>query len=155
MQCPRCPSSDTKVLETRPGKENTAIRRRRECPNCHYRFTTFEEIHRQELWVVKQDTRLEPFQKEKILKGIRRAIQKRPIQAPQVEKLLFELTEFLEKEYEDQVPSQVIGEWVMLRLKALDQISYVRYASVYKDFADIAQMAAEIAKLNPPNQEKS
>ena len=155
MQCPRCPSSDTKVLETRPGKENTAIRRRRECPTCHYRFTTFEEIHRQELWVVKQDSRLEPFQKEKILQGIRRAIQKRPIQAPQVEKLLFELTEFLEKEYEDQVPSQVIGEWVMLRLKALDQISYVRYASVYKDFADIAQMAAEIAKLNPPNQEKS
>lgn len=155
MQCPRCPSADTKVLETRPGRENTAVRRRRECPTCHYRFTTFEEIYRQELWVAKQDGRLEPFQKEKILQGIRRAIQKRPIQAPQVEKLLHELTEFLEKEYEDQVPSQVIGEWVMNRLKALDQIAYVRYASVYKDFADIAQMAAEIAKLNPPKKEQS
>lgn len=147
MRCPKCISIETKVLDTRIGKNESSIRRRRECLNCSYRFTTIEEVLRADLQVIKRDGRREDFDRAKMLNGLKKAVEKRPIDVLQIEMLVADVLASLEREYDHEVPSQAIGEHIMQRLKHLDQIAYVRYASVYKDFRDLSELADEISAL--------
>ncbi len=147
MQCPKCTSIDTKVLDTRTAKNENSIRRRRECLNCDYRFTTIEEVLRVNLQVVKRDGRREDFDRAKMLGGLKKAVEKRPIDVLQIEMLIADVLTTLEKEFDHEIPAQAVGEQIMLRLKHLDQIAYVRYASVYKDFRDLTELAQEINEL--------
>ena len=147
MRCPKCASLETKVLDTRTGKNETSIRRRRECLDCEYRFTTIEEVLRADLQVVKRDGRREDFDRSKLLGGLKKAVEKRPIDVMQIEMLVADVLASLEKEYDHEIPSQAVGEHVMQRLKHLDQIAYVRYTSVYKDFRDLTELAQEILDL--------
>ena len=147
MRCPKCMSLDSKVLDTRIDKTETSTRRRRECLDCGYRFTTIEEVLRADLQVVKRDGRREDFDRVKLLNGLRKAIEKRPIDAIQIEMLVADVLAKLEKEYDLEIPSKAIGEHIMQRLKHLDQIAYVRYASVYKDFRDLSELAEEVSAL--------
>lgn len=147
MRCPKCTSADTKVLDTRTSKNETSIRRRRECLECGYRFTTIEEVLRADLQVVKRDGRREDFDRAKMLGGLKKAVQKRPIDVMQIEMLIADALAALEKEYDHEIPAKAVGEQIMTRLKHLDKIAYVRYASVYKDFRDLAELAEEIDAL--------
>jgi transcriptional repressor NrdR len=147
MRCPKCTSLETKVLDTRTGKNETSIRRRRECLDCEYRFTTIEEVLRVDLQVVKRDGRREDFDRNKMLGGLKKAIQKRPIDVMQVEMLIADVLAALEKDYDHEIPAEAVGEQIMQRLKHVDQIAYVRYASVYKDFRDLNELAQEILDL--------
>ncbi|HBO58107.1 MAG: transcriptional regulator NrdR [Puniceicoccaceae bacterium MED-G31] len=147
MRCPKCTSDNTKVLDTRTSKNETSIRRRRECLQCSYRFTTIEEVLRSDLQVVKRDGRREDFDRAKMLGGLKKAVEKRPIDVMQIEMLIADVLVALEKEYDHEVPSIAVGEQIMSRLKHLDQIAYVRYASVYKDFRDISALAQEVNAL--------
>lgn len=147
MQCPKCSHADTKVLDTRLGKNNLSIRRRRQCLGCGYRFTTIEEILREGLVVIKRNGAREDFDRAKMMAGIRRACEKRPIEAEQIEMMMVEIIDELEREHASEIPSQAIGEQIMTRLREIDQIAYVRFASVYKDFRDIEELANEISEL--------
>ena len=147
MRCSKCASIDTKVLDTRTGKNENSIRRRRECLNCGYRFTTIEEVLRVNLQVVKRDGRREDFDRSKMLGGLKKAVEKRPIDVLQIEMLIADVLTSLEKEFDHEIPAHAIGEQIMFRLKHLDQIAYVRYASVYKDFRDLTELAQEINEL--------
>lgn len=151
MRCPKCRSLENKVLDTRMGKNETSIRRRRACLDCDHRFTTIEEVLRAELQVVKRDGRREDFDKAKILSGLKKAVQKRPIELMQIEMLAVEALMALERDYDHEVPAKAIGEQIMQRLKELDQIAYVRYASVYKDFRDLSELSEEIDALKGLN----
>ncbi len=148
MRCPKCTSAETKVLDTRTSKNETSIRRRRECFDCGHRFTTTEEVLRADLQVVKRDGRREDFDGVKILSGLKKAVEKRPIDVQQIEMLTADVLASLEKEYDHEIPTRVIGEQIMFRLRHLDQIAYVRYASVYKKFCDISELAEEVNALN-------
>jgi len=152
MRCPKCTSLDTKVLDTRTGKNETSIRRRRECLECGYRFTTIEEVLRADLQVVKRDGRREDFDRAKMLGGLKKAVEKRPIDVMQIEMLVADVLASLEKEFDHEIPAKAIGEQIMARLKHLDQIAYVRYASVYKDFRDIAELAREVNELKESSE---
>ena len=147
MQCPKCSAKDTRVIDSRVGKNGRTIRRRRQCSECNYRFNTLEEILRENLVVIKRDGRREEFDRNKILNGIRRACEKRPIDLEQIDMLISDVTLELESQGEFEIPGRVIGEKVMEKLKNIDQIAYVRFASVYKDFRDISEMAKEISEL--------
>lgn len=150
MRCPKCTSANTKVLDTRTSKNETSIRRRRECLECGYRFTTIEEVLRADLQVVKRDGRREDFDRAKMLGGLKKAVQKRPIDVMQIEMLVADALSALEKEYDHEIPAKAVGEQIMTRLKYLDKIAYVRYASVYKDFRDLDELAEEIDALKDP-----
>ncbi|RME67469.1 MAG: transcriptional repressor NrdR [Verrucomicrobia bacterium] len=147
MRCPRCASTDDRVIDSRASKDGTAIRRRRECTNCGHRFTTSETIVREDLVVIKRDGRREDFDRAKILGGLRRACEKRPIDAEQLNLIVEESIDRLEEQYDLEVPSRAIGEELMHRLRRIDPIAYIRFASVYKEFRDIAEFANEIADL--------
>jgi transcriptional repressor NrdR len=147
MNCPKCGHEDTKVLDTRAGRNNRFIRRRRQCLDCGHRFTTIEEIVREGFLVIKKDGRREEFDHAKILSSLRKATEKRPIEAERLELLVTEVTETIEREYDAEVPSRAIGEHIMARLKEIDQIAYVRFACVYKDFKDLTELADEIRAL--------
>ncbi len=155
MRCPKCSSLETKVLDTRTGKNETSIRRRRECIDCGYRFTTIEEVLRADLQVVKRDGRREDFDRGKVLSGLKKAVEKRPIDVIQIEMLIADVLAALESEFDHEIPAKAIGEQIMLRLKHLDQIAYVRYASVYKDFRDLSEMAQEINELKASSENAS
>lgn len=150
MRCPKCRSAETKVLDTRTAKNETSIRRRRQCLDCDARFTTVEEVLRGDLLVVKRDGRWEDFDRAKMLGGIKKAVQKRPVDFMQIEMLVADVMASLEKEFDQEIPSKAIGEQIMVRLKQIDQIAYVRYASVYKDFRDISELLEEIDSLKQP-----
>lgn len=150
MQCPKCSHPDTKVLDTRLGKGNISIRRRRQCLDCGHRFTTIEEILREGLVVLKRDGRREDFDRTKLLTGIRRAAEKRPIESERLEMMIAEVVDELERRFDAEIPSDVIGQAVMERFRKIDQIAYVRFASVYKDFRDIDELAREIRELQSP-----
>ncbi len=147
MQCPKCSAQDTRVIDSRVGKNGRTIRRRRQCTECQFRFNTIEEILRENLLVTKRDERREDFDRNKILNGIRRACEKRPIDLEQINMLISDVMRALEEERDSEIPSRTIGELVMEKLKNIDQIAYVRFASVYKDFGDISEMAKEISEL--------
>lgn len=139
MRCPRCGHLEDKVIDSRTSRAGDVIRRRRSCVNCGHRYTTREEVLKAELHVTKRDGRHEPFSREKLVNGIQRACMKRPIGAEQIESLVDGIIAELENEYEREVPSETIGEKVMERLEKLDEVAYVRFASVYRRFKDVNQ----------------
>ncbi|QQG41785.1 MAG: transcriptional repressor NrdR [Candidatus Woesebacteria bacterium] len=144
MKCPFCGAADTSVLESRTvdGK----VRRRRECGKCEKRFTTFEEVKKTFLWVIKKDGRREPFDKEKIRRGILRAILKRPVSMDQVEAVLEDVEREMLKAEEAEVQSRTIGNAILKRLKKLDKVAWLRFASVYLEFEDLSDFEKAIEK---------
>jgi len=151
MNCPKCREKDSRVIDSRIARDGLSIRRRRECQKCGHRFTTVEEIVREDLSVRKRDGRLEVFDRRKVTAGLRRACEKRPVPPEQIEMIVNEIVIELESSYDQEVPSKKIGEMVMDRLKGIDQIAYVRFASVYRDFRDIADMENMIRDLKKPS----
>jgi len=139
MRCLRCGHLEDKVIDSRTSRNGDVIRRRRECIHCGHRFTTREEVVRAKLHVIKRDGRHEEFDRQKLINGILRACEKRPISMEQIENVVDGITESLESDYEREVPSEVIGEKVMERLEKLDEVAYVRFASVYRRFRDVNQ----------------
>jgi transcriptional repressor NrdR len=147
MRCPKCTSIEDKVIDSRISKEGTTIRRRRECLECGHRFTTTESFVREGLSVVKRDGRREEFDREKLAHAVRAACHKRPIDLEQVAMLVDDVIDELEASYESQIPSRAIGDAVMARLRRVDQVAYVRFASVYKEFRDVTEFVDEISSL--------
>ena len=145
MKCPHCGFDDSKVLDSRDTADG--IRRRRQCLSCNERFTTHEKVQQTMLFVIKKDRRREPFQKEKVLNGIRKACEKRPISGHDIEKLADEIETELLAQGRAEIPSSVIGDMVMAGLKTLDHIAYIRFASIYRDFADITRLKQEVDSL--------
>lgn len=148
MLCPKCQSLKDQVIDSRTTVEGAVIRRRRECLKCGHRFTTYEEVHKEELHVIKKDGRHEPFQKQKIRHGLEKAFEKRPVSMEQIDRLVGAITEEIENEFEREVPSRAIGEKIMERLRTEDEVAYVRYASVYRQFRDAGEFAKAIQTLN-------
>jgi len=147
MRCPKCGNLEDRVIDSRSAKEGASIRRRRECTACLYRFTTYEEIERVQLRVVKRDGRSEPFERKKLAAGLSKACEKRPISFDALEKAVDEIESELESAYGREVASHLIGGKVMEKLHALDEVAYVRYASVYRHFQDIGEFIDEIQSL--------
>lgn len=154
MQCPRCQNNGTRVVDSRPADEGRAIRRRRECESCRYRFTTFERIERVPLLIVKKNGDREEFNREKILKGIIRSCEKRPVPMDQMEKMVNEIENELRNLGENEVSSTIIGEHVMEKLAEVDDVAYIRFASVYRQFKDIDVFMEEMKELERKKTEK-
>ncbi|CAB1129203.1 negative regulator of transcription of ribonucleotide reductase nrd genes and operons [Candidatus Hydrogenisulfobacillus filiaventi] len=140
------------MLDSRPAADNREIRRRRECPACHFRFTTRERVEEQTFWVIKKDGRREPFNREKILNGLLTACRKRPVPVEQLETLAAEVEQAIRERFAREVPTEVVGEEVITRLRALDEVAYVRFASVYRRFADAREFQEELKRLEPARQ---
>ena len=149
MRCPFCGNEDTQVKDSRPTEDNAAIRRRRFCPACNARFTTFERVQLRELTVVKSNSAREPFDRDKLLRSMRVALRKRPVDADRIDRVVNSLVRQLESSGENEIPSKTIGEMVMNHLSALDQVAYVRYASVYKDFREASDFNDFVGNLRP------
>ena len=150
MRCLKCTSLEDRVLDTRVNKDGTSIRRRRECLKCGHRYTTTEEILREGLTVLKRDGRREEFNRVKMLSGISRACEKRPVDVEQLRMLVTDVTTLLQDKYDDEIPSREIGEEIMRKLREIDKVAYVRFASVYKDFRDINEFMLEISRMDAP-----
>ncbi len=147
MRCPKCAYMEDKVLDSRVARNGDATRRRRSCIRCGYRFTTYEEILRPKLKVVKNDGRHEAFDRNKLLNGIERACEKRPISISVIEALVDSLVEEIESEFELEVTSEILGQKVMDRLEKLDEVAFVRFASVYRRFRDVNQFVNAIQDM--------
>lgn len=147
MKCPFCSFEDTRVLDSRPTDEGEAIRRRRECVNCVRRFTTYERIEEVPLVVIKKDGRREPFERAKLLTGLVKACEKRPVPLKVLEQLVDEVETDVRNDQKGEVYSSEIGERVMDRLRKVDDIAYVRFASVYRQFADVGKFLEELSHL--------
>ncbi len=147
MRCPYCSSLDNKVVDSRMGKEGESIRRRRECLKCEGRFTTYERVEEMLPQVIKKDSRREPFDRLKILNGLRKACEKRPISMEALEKTVDEIEKALQEKGLKEIPSTVVGEEVMERLHKLDEVAYVRFASVYRSFKDINEFMSELKDI--------
>ncbi|HHI96670.1 MAG TPA: transcriptional repressor NrdR [Thermodesulfatator atlanticus] len=154
MKCPSCQHPETKVVDSRVSKDGAAIRRRRECLACGFRFTTYEKPELQLPLVIKRDGRREPFSRLKVIEGIRKACQKRPISAAQIEAFVDALERELMESGEKEVPSTLIGEKVMAKLHEWDEVAYVRFASVYRRFQDVNEFIAQIQELLKTKKEK-
>jgi transcriptional repressor NrdR len=141
MRCPFCGSEESQVKDSRPSEDGAAIRRRRLCPECAGRFTTFERVQLRELTIVKRSGRRTPFERDKLARSIAVAIRKRPIDPERVERMISAIVRQLESMGETELPSSAVGELVMKQLKALDDVAYVRYASVYRDFRETEDFA--------------
>ena len=141
MRCPFCGELESQVKDSRPSEDGAAIRRRRMCPSCGGRFTTFERVQLRELTIVKRSGRRTPFDREKLMRSIGIALRKRPVDPDRVEKMVSGIVRQLESLGETEIPSHVVGEMLMKALKALDEVSYVRYASVYRDFRETQNFA--------------
>lgn len=147
MKCPFCGHQEDKVMDSRPSKGGSAIRRRRECLKCEKRFTTYEQIEEILPMVVKRDGRREPFDRLKIVAGVRKAVEKRPVSSEKIEALVDDIENALMERAAKEINSTEIGEMVMNRLKELDDVAYVRFASVYRQFKDINAFMDEVKKL--------
>jgi transcriptional repressor NrdR len=147
MRCPKCGCQDDKVIDSRASREGATIRRRRQCIACGYRFTTYEEIERAGLVVLKHDDRREEFSKDKLFSGIKKACQKRPVSPKAIEDLVEKIVSELSDKYEREVPSDAIGKMVMDALRQLDEVAYVRFASVYRRFKEATDFVQEVKKL--------
>jgi transcriptional repressor NrdR len=147
MKCPFCAFEESKVIDSRPTDEGERIRRRRECLQCTKRFTTYEIIESLPIIVVKKDKSRETFERGKLINGFMRACQKRPVSIEDIEKAVDEIETKLQNTLDREVPSNIIGELAMEKLKVLDEVAYVRFASVYRQFADINTFMNEVAKL--------
>lgn len=147
MRCPYCGNLESKVVDSRPSDEGSSIRRRRECLVCHRRFTTYETMESLPLVVIKRDGSRQSFDKSKLLNGMIRACEKRPVPFQTLESIANEIEQTLQNQMDREVTSTRIGELVMERLKQVDEVAYVRFASVYRQFKDIGTFMAELSKL--------
>jgi len=148
MKCPKCNIEEDKVIDSRPWKDGAVVRRRRECLSCNYRFTTYEEIEREDLRAVKRDGRYEPFDRRKLVLGFKKACEKRPVSPEVIEKAVDKIMEELEQKYGREIPTTAIGEKIMDALKKMDEVAYVRFASVYRQFRDVRDFVSEVKSLS-------
>ena len=153
MRCPFCGHEDTQVKDSRPTEDNSAIRRRRFCPSCSARFTTFERVQLRELTVVKSSGQREPFDREKLLRSMRIALRKRPIDADRIDRVVNSLVRQLESSGETEIVSGEIGRLVMEALKSLDDVAYVRFASVYRNFREAKDFHDVLGELRGEDDE--
>jgi len=144
MKCPHCGYKEDKVVDSRATQEGSAIRRRRECLKCGKRFTTYEYIEEVSMMVIKKDGRREPFDRKKILSGIMKACEKRPISVEKMEELATQIERAMQKKSDHEISSSKVGELIMEKLKILDDVAYVRFASVYRQFKDVGQFMEEL-----------
>jgi len=147
MRCPKCRSQNDKVIDSRASREGATIRRRRQCLACEHRFTTYEEVEHGVLVVLKRDDRREEFSKEKLLSGIKKACQKRPISPKLIEDVVDRISDEVSNKYERELPAEAIGRLVMNELRQLDDVAYVRFASVYRRFQEATDFVQEIKKM--------
>lgn len=147
MKCPYCNAIDTKVIDSRPAEENSAIRRRRQCEGCGRRFTTYEKLETMPFMVIKKDCSREAYDRSKIESGIIRSCHKRPVSSQQIKQMIDEIENEIFGMEEKEVDTSVIGELVMKKLKDLDEVAYVRFASVYREFKDVNTFMEELGKL--------
>jgi transcriptional repressor NrdR len=147
MRCPKCGCQEDKVIDSRASREGATIRRRRECTVCGHRFTTYEELEHEGLMVLKRDGRREEFSREKLLAGLRKACQKRPVSPKALEDLVDHIVAAVTGKYESEVAGEVIGKMVMEGLRELDDVAYVRFASVYRRFQEATDFVHEVKKL--------
>lgn len=147
MRCPYCGHKKDSVIDSRRAKNEASVRRRRQCLKCKRRFTTYEYVERVPLMVIKKDSRREAFNREKLMNGIMVACEKRPVSIKRIEKLVDDIERTLEKTHDKEVASKEIGELVMNSLHSLDEIAYVRFASVYRQFRDVGQFMKELKKF--------
>jgi transcriptional repressor NrdR len=155
MRCPYCGSLDTQVKDSRPTEDSAVIRRRRVCPACNGRFTTFERVQLRELTVLKRSGRRVPFDRDKLLRSVEIALRKRPVDSERVERLISGIVRKLESMGESEIASSVIGELVMEELKQLDDVAYVRFASVYRNFREPKDFERVLGELAPEAGRKS
>ena len=147
MKCRYCGGADSRVIDSIPSEDGSAIRRRRECNTCGRRFTTFERIEENPIMVVKRDGRREPFERDKVAMGIRKACEKRPIPADVQNRLTDEICRDINNSLESEISTQEVGEHVMKKLKGVDEVAYVRFASVYREFKDSQTFLEELQRL--------
>ena len=147
MKCPFCGAQDTKVIDSRPADDNSSIRRRRQCEECGKRFTTYEKLETQPLMIIKKDDSREPYNRAKIENGILLSCHKRPVSSDQITKMIDEIEKQIFSMEEREIPSVTIGELVMKKLKMVDEVAYVRFASVYREFKDVNAFLDELAKF--------
>ncbi len=150
MRCPFCGNTDTQVKDSRPAEDHVAIRRRRSCPGCGGRFTSYERVQLRDLVVVKKNARREDFDRDKLSRSIRIAMQKRPIEPDRIEQMISGIVRRLESMGDTDIPSDTIGEIVMESLARIDTVAYVRFASVYKNFQEADDFEEFVAELRPP-----
>ena len=148
MRCPKCTSIEDKVIDSRISKEGGSIRRRRECLECGNRFTTTELLVREGMVITKRDGRREDFDREKLVRAVRAACHKRPVDNEQIGMLIEDVMDILEAQYDTEIPSHAVGDAVMQRLRKIDEVAYVRFASVYKEFRDVSEFMHEINALD-------
>src|SRR6202046_1561322 len=147
MRCPKCGCQEDKVIDSRASREGATIRRRRECIGCSHRFTTYEEVEHEGLMVLKRDGRREEFLREKLLSGIKKACQKRPVSLKSLDDLVDHIVAVVTEKFESEVPGEFIGKMVMAGLRELDEVAYVRFASVYRRFQEATDFVQEVKKL--------
>lgn len=155
MRCPHCGHDDTQVRDSRPTEDNTAIRRRRYCTNCGERFTTFERVQLRELTVMKRSGRRVPFDRDKLARSLQIALRKRPVDQEQIDRLVSSIVRMLESQGESEVPSNKIGELIMDELRKLDDVGYVRFASVYKNFREARDFETVLGEISSDRQPRA
>jgi transcriptional repressor NrdR len=156
MRCPYCGNEDTQVKDSRPTDDNSAIRRRRACPACSARFTTFERIQLRELVVMKKNGQRSPFDRDKLARSLTVACRKRPVDEDRIERVVNSIQRRLESMGESEIPSSVVGEMVMEALQGLDKVAYVRFASVYKNFREVKDFESFVENLaEPPKSDQN
>jgi transcriptional repressor NrdR len=148
MRCPNCASLDTQVKDSRPTEDSSVIRRRRVCLACNFRFTTFERVQLRELLVIKRNGRRVPFDRDKLLRSVQIALRKRPVEPERIDELVSKIVRELESQGESEITSETIGEMVMEHLRALDDVAYVRFASVYRNFREAKDFEAVLGELS-------
>jgi transcriptional repressor NrdR len=154
MRCPSCGSLDTQVKDSRPTEESAVIRRRRVCLTCNFRFTTFERVQLRELTVIKRNGRRAPFDRDKLLRSVQIALRKRPVEPERVEQMVSKIVRDLESQGEADISSETIGEAVMTHLREMDDVAYVRFASVYKNFREPKDFEDALAELSGDDEPK-
>ena len=147
MRCPNCGSLDTQVKDSRPTEDSSVIRRRRVCLSCHFRFTTFERVQLRELTVIKRNGRRVPFDRDKLLRSVQIALRKRPVEPERIEEAVSKIVRELESQGESEVSSETVGELVMEALRSLDDVAYVRFASVYRNFREAKDFGDFVGKI--------
>lgn len=147
MRCPYCKHLENKVIDSRTANEGAVIRRRRECEKCERRFTTYERVEEIPLYLIKKDHRREPYDRAKALDGVYKACGKRAVPLAEQDKIIDDLEKHLHENFEKEVPSAVVGEFIMKRLADVDQVAYVRFASVYREFRDVGHFMKELKSL--------
>lgn len=147
MKCPYCEHSESKVIDSRESKNGLRIRRRRECLACKKRFTTYEKVEEIPYMIIKKDGQRQPFDSQKLLRGLLKACEKRPVPLAKLEEIVEEVESLLQEQPEKEMKASVIGQFMMKRLKKLDKVAYVRFASVYREFKDVAEFKQELESL--------